>query len=164
MAVTMEFKFLTVDDAEYISDYLHEMWVGTYANLLKGGRPTAESIYDKWAGPHTIREDFSKGFIFVHPMVDGKPVGLISGGKEGDQLWVSKVYIEPEYKKKGYGGEGLEFLLDYGRRLGCSTAGLQANPQNSTAISFYEHHGFEVTGRIQYPDKYTLVMTKQLRS
>lgn len=76
----MELEFLSPEDAEEISDYVHQMWVDTYSPIVPGGRNRAESIFDAWVGPDKIRRDMADGHFFAYILIDGQRAGLISAG------------------------------------------------------------------------------------
>jgi len=159
----MEFETLSESDAEGISAYVHDMWVDTYSGIIIGGRARAESIFDNWIGPEKIRSDMRAGHFFAYLVTEGTRVGLISAGKEGDDLMISKVYIGPEHRRRGYATEAMEYIFDYGRQKGCSRAVLEVNPRNTAAISFYENIGFRGIGQNVYEYGYTTLMAADLR-
>ncbi|MBE6517971.1 MAG: N-acetyltransferase [Thermoplasmata archaeon] len=146
----MELIFLNESDAESISEYIHDMWVDTYAPIIKGGRQHAEDIFDDWVGPGRIRKDMSMGHFYAYPVKDGRILGLMSAGKEGDELFISKVYIAPEHRGEGYGSEAVKLVLDYGRARACKRAVLEVNPKNENAKRFYSGLGFKKVGVREY--------------
>jgi ribosomal protein S18 acetylase RimI-like enzyme len=162
--MAMEFRYVTESEAEEASAFVHDMWVDTYAPIVLGGRRRAENIFDDWVGPEKIRRDMSRGHFFVYPMVDGKIIGLLSAGKEGDDLEISKIYISPEQRGKGYGKECLDFLLEKGAVMGCRRAFLEVNPGNTAAVRFYTSAGFRIVGRKEYEHSHTKIMARDYPS
>ena len=160
----MEFRYLTAEDAEEASAFVHDMWVDTYAPIVLGGRERAENIFDDWIGPNKIRRDMSRGHFFIYIVEEGKEIGLMSAGKEDDGLEISKIYLLPEYRGRGLGRKCMEFMMERGRELGCKRAYLEANHDNKNALAFYESLGFRQDGINQYDHSYTLVMARELRS
>lgn len=154
---------MSPDEADEISSYVHDMWVDTYAPIVYGGRKRAEDIFDDWVGPNKIRADMEKGFFFAYLIDGGETVGLISAGKEGDDFVISKVYIAPEYRKKGYGRACMDYILQRGRELSCRRAVLEVNPRNQTAMEFYHNLGFEPVGRKEYDHSHTDILGLELR-
>ena len=158
----MELKFLSPEDAEEMSEYIRPIWIDTYAPIVPGGRERAERIFNDWVGPDKVRHDMENGYFFAYVMVDDERIGLISAGVEGDDLEVSKLYIIPEFRHHNYGGEALDFMLDYGKEKGCKRAILEVNPRNESAISLYEKHGFRPIGQKPHDVGYTQLMAAYL--
>ena len=154
----MELEFLSPKDAEGISEYVHKMWVDTYAPIVPGGRDRAERIFNEWVGPEKIRKDMENGFFFAYVLQDGERVGMISAGVQGRDLEVSKIYIHPDYRHLHIGGEALDYMLDYGKDKDCDRAILEVNPRNRAAISLYESRGFRPIGQNPHDVGYTLLM------
>jgi len=158
----MEFVIQGPDDAEEISKFVHDMWVETYAPIIIGGRKRAEEIFYDWVGPDKICEDMAAGHFFAYVVDGGKKLGLISAGKEGDDLDVSKIYVLPEARHRHVGSAAMNYMLDYGRRNGCSRAFLEVNPLNSSAIEFYRRMGFSIDSLKPHDVGYTLIMAIDL--
>ena len=158
----MEFRIVTPDEAESMSEYIRPIWIETYAPIVLGGRQRAESIFDDWVGPAKVRRDMEAGHFFAYIIKDGARVGLISAGKEGDDLLISKLYVDPEFRHNHIGREAFAYLLEYGRENGCKRAVLEVNPKNEAAISLYRKCGMEEVGKKQYEYSYTSVMAIDL--
>ena len=164
----MELEMLEPKDADEASEYIHPIWVATYEGIVDGGRPKVERIFPDWVGPQVIREKMSHGYFFAYVIDDGERAGLLSGGVDGTELDVSKIYIDRDHRGKGLGSQCLEYLLDYGRRNGCDHAVLVVNKRNSPAISMYRRYGFTDDGYENYdpenPEARTLRMRLVLRA
>ncbi len=158
----MEFRILGKEDAEELSEYVHPIWVETYAPIIYGGMERAENIFDKWVGPDKVRKDMDSGHFYAYIMVDGERAGLVSAGKEGKDLEISKLYVAPEYRRRHLGLSALEHLMEIGRRDGCTRAVLEVNPKNEHAIALYRRFGFEEIDRKEYDVGYTLIMAVDL--
>ena len=158
----MELSFIGPEDAEGFSAFLHPLWVGTHAPIINGGKEWAEVVFPRWGGVDRIKGDLSKGHFYAYIMDDGKRIGALSYGAEGERLIVGRLYLLPDYRGKGLGTECLEHILAYGRGNGCKIAELCVNPKNENAISLYSKYGFRETSRKQNERGYTSVMTAEL--
>ncbi|MBE6528942.1 MAG: GNAT family N-acetyltransferase [Thermoplasmata archaeon] len=161
--MAMEFRMVSPEEAESMSDYIHPIWVDTYAPIIPGGRERAEIIFDDWVGPAKVRRDMAAGHFFAYIIIDGRKAGLISAGKEGDDLVISKLYVAPDFRHRHIAMESLDYLADYGRSKGCVRAILEVNPNNAAAVSLYERYGFKKVGENQYQYGPTSVMAYELR-
>ena len=77
-----------------------------------------------------IRFDFLEGG-------DGSPVGYLDG-----------LFVEPEFRRKGYGTQLLRACEDWARENGCSQFTSEAETSNDESVSFHDHSGFSEIGHI----------------
>ncbi len=62
--------------------------------------------------------------------------------------WIEDIYIEPEYRGKGYGTSFLTFVKEhYGDRV--ARIRLEAEPENERAMTVYRKAGFAILGYTQ---------------
>lgn len=62
--------------------------------------------------------------------------------------WIEDIYIEPEYRGKGYGTSFLTFVKErYEGRV--TRIRLEAEPENERAMAVYRKAGFEILGYTQ---------------
>lgn len=62
--------------------------------------------------------------------------------------WIEDIYIEPQYRGKGYGTSFLGFVKDrYGDKA--ARIRLEAEPENERAMAVYRKAGFEILGYTQ---------------
>jgi ribosomal protein S18 acetylase RimI-like enzyme len=69
-----------------------------------------------------------------------RTVPTISAAEEWAEI--TELYIEPASRRKGVGKALIEAALAHARHHGCTEIHLLVDPQNTTAISFYEAVGF----------------------
>jgi len=155
----MDLRFITEDQAEEMSSFIRPMWVDLYAVLNDCDREFMEKRSDYWIGKDLIRDRIRSGYFYAYLDDEGSTVGMMAGGISGEEMVLSKIYILPEFRGKGYGHGCVRYMLDYGREHGCKRAVLEVNPKNHSAIDMYREFGFAETGRIQYERGYTLIMS-----
>lgn len=73
--------------------------------------------------------------------------GLIKGFLQMSGTEISKLYVEPSFQSEGVGGALIEFAI---RKL--HAGNLWALEKNVRAISFYQRHGFHLTGQRKLED------------
>ena len=117
---------------------------------------------DAWRAAHGCLTGFSAdGYILsaeehwlydsssVLKMLDGdEPVGLIDmdvqrGAKDGTG-WISLLYLNGNYRGKGYGIQLLARAIKKYTNLGRTELRLHVAEENAAAIKFYKNNGFEV--------------------
>lgn len=62
----------------------------------------------------------------------------------GDPVYVSELYVRPEYRGDGLAHRLLDAVEDWGRDCGCERAELHVHARNETAKRVYETRGYEV--------------------
>lgn len=117
----------------------------------------ADEFYHSSAVLHAVpKENFSRTFDAVlenSPYVrgllleqDGQTAGYslllptYSNEAGGMVLWVDELYVRPEFRGHGLGGELLRYVFSLGGRI--SAVRLEVTKSNRKAISLYRREGF----------------------
>lgn len=117
-------------------------------------------------------ESYSFGELQVVPLAERKlrrpdvmrqlfvaDSGIIKGFMQVDGTELCKLYVDPFFQSEGTGGR----LLDYAVTE-FHADHLWALEKNTRAVSFYERHGFVLTGEKKYEDGTTEFLVKLTRS
>jgi GNAT superfamily N-acetyltransferase len=100
-------------------------------------------------------EDDSSARILVARDAD-HPVGFayvsVQGSLErgGRVLWVEQLYVLPELRERGIGGQLLQAALDLARAQGCLAAELEVDDSHGRAANLYGRAGFRPLKRVHY--------------
>jgi ribosomal protein S18 acetylase RimI-like enzyme len=72
-------------------------------------------------------------------------VGFCAFGTEhGGVMKLHKLYVLPQFQRRGFGKEALSRIEEQCRKQNCSTAVLAVNKNNRGAIKAYESDGFKI--------------------
>lgn len=88
--------------------------------------------------------EYAEGYIFEK---DGEKVGYALLAKSFSQeaggivIWLEEIYILPQFRSLGLGGEFISFLKE---KQDYSRLRLELSPTNNRAYNAYQRHGFEV--------------------
>ncbi len=88
--------------------------------------------------------EYAEGYIFEK---DGEKVGYALLAKSFSQeaggivIWLEEIYILPQFRSLGLGGEFISFLKE---NQDCSRLRLELSQANNRAYNAYKKHGFEV--------------------
>lgn len=87
--------------------------------------------------------------IFLHNQTN-KTVGGIAGDLFGGWVYISLLWVDENFRNRGFGTELVERLETEARHLGCSNAHLDT--YSFEARPFYERAGYEVFAKLDdYP-------------
>ena len=106
------------------------------------GKEQNEYMWEKFLSEKAIAEKRDNRYIYYWAKYDGKNVGFIGFYPIEDKLYLSKFYIDKEYRGKKIGRKMFEFLVNYTREKGLKSIYLNVNKYNSNSIKVYEHLGF----------------------
>ena len=68
---------------------------------------------------------------------------------EERRYWIPRFMIDVSYQRKGYGKEAMQQVIDILKMNDeCNYIGLSTEPDNDSAIHFYESLGFVNTGEL----------------
>lgn len=136
-------------DMAAVSTLLGETWHATYDALYGAERVAA--ITADWYSPAALKRQLARpeGEFLVAD--DGRRLGgmafaaPVKGDAETVQL--HQLYVRPDCQRMGVGRDlfaEIETCFPDAKRMR-----LEVEPQNASAIAFYEAHGFVETGRTQ---------------
>jgi len=101
-----------------------------------------EDDYRKWIPEHA--KQFPGGA--QHLWLNGEIIGQLEFAYQDDWAHVNLFYLRPDKRGMGYGTVLQEFVTDFMRTRGCSSATLRVSPRNERAMKFYKKHGWQDTG------------------
>ena len=136
------------DDFDEIGRIYAESWKSAYRGIVSD-RYLQKLTHDRWSG--VLRAEPAASLV---ALLNGKPIGTSmvafdrEPGREGCGE-ITSIYLLPEYCKHGHGKALMLATLQRLWDEGCVDAYLWALAQNVRAEGFYEHMGFERTGRKQ---------------
>ncbi len=94
--------------------------------------------------------------------------GFIVARRVASDLEILNFAVRPDSRNRGVGVALLRQALDWGATFQGEKAFLEVRASNLAALRFYEHHGFEITGRrpryYLAPIEDALVLTARLAS
>ena len=77
----------------------------------------------------------------------GTLIGYAGFWEAADEAHITSVTVGREYRGRGFGREGLRYILDVAARRGLREATLEVRPSNVRALSLYKSAGFREIGR-----------------
>lgn len=121
-----DFDFYDKHDEEWLIEYF----------FLENYKEKNKKIY---------RKMLDKGLVdtqYVALKENGKVVAVASSATERDHMLIRGVFVDPDYRRKGYGRKVCLALMAKASECGTKTAWLQVLCDNKPAYDLYEKLGF----------------------
>lgn len=131
----------TAGDIPAIREIAGIAFPATYSSII-----TAEQIdfMMEWMySEASLRKEIEGDTTFLLLNVDGKDVGYVSFGPEGEHYHLHKIYLLPEWQGRGLGRELFQAAENEMRRLGAGMFELNVNRHNN-AVDFYLRMGMHI--------------------
>ncbi len=146
MDVSEEYQFIEANksEMELLSELAHEIWPITFADILS---PKQIDYMLNWMyNPDSLRQQIDKGHLFYFLKLDDTIIGFV--GVEGNYpehglFRIHKIYLKPEFHRKGLGRLMLKKIEQYALSNGYLGLHLNVNRYNR-ALNFYKKAGFEI--------------------
>jgi ribosomal protein S18 acetylase RimI-like enzyme len=130
-----------VSDLSRVRALARRIWPECFAGILPTEiiSPMVEAIYDL----DVLRADVEEhAHIYWIAQVDGEDAGYASAYREGDRLWIKKLYLLDSCRGLGLGKRLIAIAQQ--ELSGANSLALYVNDGNASAIAFYKSQGFEV--------------------
>ena len=86
--------------------------------------------------------------LFWIAETDGRVIGAVMAGWDGQRGWIYHLAVEPERRRHGVGRALVETVEARLARLGCPKINLQVQATNADVVAFYERLGYRTEPRI----------------
>ncbi len=139
----IEIKQLHSDDVMIVNHLAHAIWPVTFRDILS--KDQISYMLDWMYSIETLQEQVQTGFLYYLATFDGVAVGFLGlepNFPDENQLRIHKIYVKPNFQKKGVGRALLNHSIDIAFDLDQSSLHLNVNRFND-AVGFYKHLGFK---------------------
>lgn len=127
------------------------VWRLTYDALLPQGQ--VDYMLDKFQSDHAVKEQMAhQNYQYYLMCCEGESAGFVGFAPryEGrEEMFLSKVYLLPEYRGQGAVGKALAFVEEQARKEGLPAIRLTVNKENTHAFEVYRHYGFQVADKVE---------------
>lgn len=116
------------------------IWNECYVGIIS--QEQIDYMVDKFQTEGAICNDLENGYMYRIVTAEGKDVGYCGYTIDGDSVYLSKIYVVRDYRKKGLGRKCLSFVEQYAKDNGKKRIHLRVNRNNVDSIRTYETWGF----------------------
>lgn len=109
-------------------------------------------MLEKFQSEHALRGQMEREeYRYFFFLWDGEKAGYMGVRRDGDTLFLSKLYLKKVFRGRKISRAALEFMQDLCRREGLGKIWLTCNKYNENSLAVYRALGF-VTARAQVSD------------
>ena len=118
-----------------------EIWHEHYDPMLPEGQ--VPYMIEKYQSPKAVEEQIKNGYHYYFLTADGKNVGYLGIQPEKEKLFLSKIYVRKDFRRKGIAKNAFNFACDFARNHGLKSVYLTVNKENFGSIEAYKKSGFK---------------------
>ena len=106
------------------------------------GKAQNDYMLEKYQSISAIQGQFKKGYLYFWVKYENKNAGFIGFYQIENKLYLSKFYLEKNFRGKKISRKMLDFIINYCKEQNLKSIFLNVNRNNDLAINVYEHLGF----------------------
>lgn len=130
------------NDITVTSNFAKEVFTDYYLDLL--GIEQCNYMTELFLSESAIRKLMDKGAVFRLLYEDDKIIGFTEYIKEENRVFLSKLYLDKNYRHKGYGRILFDDCVRYTKDNNLDKIYLTVNKYNTPSFEIYKHLGFKV--------------------
>lgn len=135
-------KVENIEDIKVISAIGEKIWREYYTPII--GIEQVEYMLDKFQSVNAITNQINnEGYEYYLLSYEEHNAGYIGIKVNDVDLFLSKLYVDKEYRKKGIANDTIEFLSAICKEKGLNRIWLTVNKYNESSIAAYKKLGFE---------------------
>lgn len=120
------------------------IWREYYAPILPEGQ--IDYMLDKYQSAEAIGRQLQEGYRYFLARDDGSEFGYFAIKPNGEDLFISKLYVLSLARRRGIGKACVTFIEELARADGFKTLSLTVNKSNASSVEAYKRMGFSVGG------------------
>ena len=142
MTRNIQIRLATTEHIAEISALAAVIWRAHYPGIISPAQ--IEHMLAKMYGLEVIQRELESGLAWFRALDDGVLCGFASVGvaSTAAEFKLHKLYVHPDWQRRGIGGALLEAVESSVRAQGATTLILNVNKRNDAAIATYLKRGF----------------------
>ena len=138
-------KFIEVSSKEDVSAIVsiaYNIWREHYAPIIGLGQ--VAYMLDKFQSHAAIVEQLVSGYKYYLLEEAGTYIGYLSFALKRNELFLSKLYIDSAFRRKGIAKLSLNYIREIAKNSGVEKLSLTVNKNNTGSIEAYKKMGFSI--------------------
>lgn len=144
---TSSVRRIGVDELEIVRELALVIWPKCYRNIIGPDRVDA-MLAVLYATDALEREMLEQGHVFWVVSYGDIDVGYASAYRDGERLWLKKLYVRDDHRGLGLGKALIDAALAHFQSLTIQDMALYVNRDNRPAIDYYLRSGFQVEAEV----------------
>ncbi|WP_443748230.1 GNAT family N-acetyltransferase [Asticcacaulis solisilvae] len=142
----VDIRKISAGELEVVRELALAIWPGCYRNIIGPDRVDA-MLAVLYATDALEKEMVEEGHVFWVARFADRDVGYASAYRDGERLWLKKLYVRDDHRGHGIGKALTEAALDY-FAAGARQLVLYVNRDNTPAIDYYLRSGFTIAAEV----------------
>ena len=134
-------------DLRQVEQLAEAIWKEHYTPII--GREQVDYMLENFQSVVAMEQQMREGMEYFLVESHGEPVGYLAFKQQGEELFLSKIYLLASHRGIGLGRAGMGFVESSARDRGLGFVTLTVNKNNSGSIRAYESLGFVNEGPLQ---------------
>lgn len=139
-------SFESDDDIQTAEELAKKIWRDYYKDIISSEQ--IEYMLRRFQSATSIKEQIDAGFHYYLITDRQKALGYFCFQVREQELFLSKIYLDANYRGKGAGFIAFDFIEREAHRLGATTISLTVNRNNSVALAAYQRWGMHISGEL----------------
>ncbi len=127
---------------EEISALAAIIWREHYTSII--GFEQVDYMVKNYQSAHAMYSQYKDGYSYFKVYHNKQFVGYVSIKKQGDSLFLSKIYVSKDFRGQKIGKSAMEFVQAKAIEMNCKSITLSVNRFNVNSIKAYEAMGFKI--------------------
>lgn len=126
-----------------IANLANEIWHQHFTDII--GEQQVNYMIEKFQSYTALKDQIQNGYEYFQIFTDGEFAGYTGIHEETHALFLSKLYIKKDCRKKHLSTKAFHFLVQLCKERGLSHIWLTCNKYNANTLAVYDHMGFKIT-------------------
>ena len=136
----------TENQIDIIESLAKEIWTEHFIPII--GEQQVDYMLAKYQSKQAVKEQIASGVLYFLIKESLAFIGYIAVHPRGDELFLSKIYVQSSCRARGYGKKAVQFVETLARERGLRKIALTVNKNNTRAIRAAEKVGFRNVGSL----------------
>ena len=128
------------NDIKKVEQLAYEIWTQHYTPII--GIVQVDYMLENFQSFKAIEKQISEGMSYFLLFFEGEPIGYMASKPQGENMFLSKIYVLSDLRGKGIGSYAMNYLETRAKEMGCRNLSLTVNKNNTDSIRAYEKLGF----------------------